>query len=74
MTEWERLWSSYIQTKIWDQIKSGLDWFACEKDEVLQPRLQSATNMARDREDFMRRYMTTLFSEFIKSEQEKRQK
>lgn len=60
--------------KIWDQIKSGLDWFACEKDEVLQPRLQSATNMARDREDFMRRYMTTLFSEFIKSEQEKRQK
>lgn len=60
--------------KLWNQIKGELNWFACEREEVLQPRLQTATNKAEGREDFMRRYRSVPFPEFIKEEQAKRKR
>lgn len=60
--------------EVWEQIQNELNWFVCEKEEALQPRLQSATNVAKDREYLMRRYMTVPFLEFIEAEQEKRKK
>lgn len=60
--------------KVWNQIKGNLNWFECEREEVLQPRLQTATNAAKGRESFMQQYMAKPFTEFIKEEQEKRKR
>ncbi len=33
--------------KIWDEIKEELHWFACEKEDVLQPRLLQPTMLSK---------------------------
>ncbi len=50
--------------EIWEQVKDGLYWFACEEEAALQPRLKSPTKPARGRRRFMHFYRTLPFSVF----------
>lgn len=52
--------------KIWEEIKTHTDWFACEKEQALQPRLQSPTEAAKGRRLFMAAYRALPFSFLIK--------
>ena len=38
---------------VWAEIREELDWFPCEKEELLQPRLLGPTPAARNRKLFM---------------------
>lgn len=40
--------------RIWELIKEELNWFSCEREELLQPRLVEPTPVAKGREIFMR--------------------
>ncbi|MCI8327185.1 MAG: 4Fe-4S dicluster domain-containing protein [Lachnospiraceae bacterium] len=51
--------------EIWEQIKEELLWFACEKKDVLQPRLLKPTDMAKRRQCFMMFYKILPFSLFL---------
>lgn len=42
--------------RIWKEIEQDLIWFSCDKADVLQPRLQQPTDMARGRYAFMLLY------------------
>ncbi len=47
---------SYKAKKIWDEIKEELNWFKCEKQDLLQPRLWKPTEQAKGRWLFMLLY------------------
>lgn len=48
--------------EIWEQVKVNLLWFACGREDVLQPRLQSPTEAAKGRGWFMFFYKLLPFS------------
>lgn len=52
--------------KIWDEIKECAVWFACEKEQALQPRLLGPTRAAKGRKLFMAAYKVLPFSRLIK--------
>lgn len=39
--------------EVWEQVRSELDWFACERADALQPRLAGPTPASRFRSAFM---------------------
>lgn len=51
--------------EIWENIKNDIDWFECKKEEILQPRLCTPTNSAKEREKFMKLYKRLPFIEFL---------
>lgn len=51
--------------KVWEEVKKGADWFECREEEVLQPRLNSPTGVAKRRRDFMRLYRLLPFERFL---------
>lgn len=51
---------------IWEKIKKGMDWFECEKKDVLQPRLLAPVTAAKRRRQFMMLYSILPFSLIIK--------
>lgn len=51
---------------IWDQIQEDMNWFACEKKDLMQPRLMEPTERPKGRERFMRLYGRLPFSVFIR--------
>ncbi len=52
--------------KIWNQIKTELNWFACTKEHVLQPRLLKPAEPARGRKRFMKMYERIPFEIIVK--------
>ena len=52
--------------EIWNNVKEKTRWFACEKEEILQPRLGFPTDMAERRSEFMALYRILPFSVFLK--------
>ena len=50
--------------EIWEQIKADLRWFACGKEDVLQPRLTGPTKAAGGRKRFQSLYRALPFSVF----------
>lgn len=50
---------------IWDEVESGANWFECSKEEVLQPRLSSPTEVAKQRGKFMILYRWLPFWRFL---------
>lgn len=52
--------------EIWDDVKEKTRWFACEKEEILQPRLISPTQAAKKRNELMNLYRTLPFPAFLK--------
>lgn len=52
--------------EIWNNVKEKTRWFACEKEEILQPRLRFPTDMAERRSEFMALYRILPFSVFLK--------
>ncbi len=42
--------------EIWDQIRETVNWFECQKEDVLQPRLLGPTEAAASRKTFMTLY------------------
>ncbi|NBI64458.1 4Fe-4S dicluster domain-containing protein [Clostridiales bacterium] len=48
--------------EIWDQVKERTVWFACEKEQALQPRLLAPTRAAKGRGLFMAAYKVLPFS------------
>ena len=53
-----------VAREIWEQVKEGLNWFACREEDVLQPRLKSPTEAARGRRRFMGLYKMLPFPVF----------
>ncbi len=51
---------------IWDEIKEQAVWFACEKEQMLQPRLLEPTRAAKGRRLLMTAYKVLPFSLWIK--------
>lgn len=51
---------------IWEQIREDMTWFACKKEEILQPRLIGPTRAAPERKLFMILYRLVPFSFFLK--------
>ena len=52
--------------KIWEQVRKNMDWFECEKDDLMQPRLSGPSGMAKARRLFMMLYKILPFSFFIR--------
>lgn len=52
--------------KIWNEIMAELNWFACTKEDVLQPRLLEPTGSATSRKVFMWLYQVTSFRMIVK--------
>ena len=52
--------------KIWEQIQEAVDWFECEKENLLQPRLIEPSRKARARKLYMMLYRALPFSLFIR--------
>ncbi len=52
--------------KIWEKIKKEADWFACGKQDILQPRLRTPTAVAQKRKQFMIAYNILPFSLVMK--------
>lgn len=50
----------------WDGIKAHTAWFACEKEQIIQPRLQSPAGAARGRRLFMAAYKALPFAFLLK--------
>lgn len=50
--------------RIWEEIKGDLSWFACEREDVLQPRLKTPVPAPERRGAFMRLYGILPFSVF----------
>lgn len=51
---------------IWSQVCEDMNYFECEKNDLLQPRLLEPTGMAKEREHVMRLYRMLPFSVFIR--------
>lgn len=51
--------------RVWDEVKEGADWFECREEEVLQPRLNGPTGVAKKRGEFMRLYRWLPFESFL---------
>ncbi|NBI91541.1 4Fe-4S dicluster domain-containing protein [Lachnospiraceae bacterium] len=51
--------------ELWKELKKETRWFACQKEDVLQPRLQTPTMAAKRRGLFMKAYERLPFSLFI---------
>ena len=49
---------------MWEDIKEETSWFACEEEDVLQPRLVSPTLMPKGRKGFMAFYRMLPFPVF----------
>ncbi len=47
---------SDLAEEIWDEIKNEVCWFACEKEDILQPRLLEAVRLPRFRHAFLSLY------------------
>ncbi len=52
--------------KVWNAVKGETAWFACKKEEVLQPRLLTPTAVAKNRGYFMMLYRMLPFPVFAK--------
>ncbi len=50
---------------VWGEIKDELSWFACKREEILQPRLQTPTARAKRRGLYMAAYRILPFSVFL---------
>ena len=50
---------------IWENIKGEMRWFACDEQEVLQPRLVSPTKQPEKRKLYMNLYRWLPFSVWI---------
>ena len=50
----------------WKEIEKDVRWFACEKEDVLQPRLREPTKAAKHRKMFMELYRKLPFSMLVK--------
>ena len=51
--------------EIWEQVKGELRWFACSRENALQPRLKSPTPVAKGRKWFMALYRMLPFPVFL---------
>lgn len=51
--------------EIWEEVKEELSWFACKKEEILQPRLTGPTAKAGGRGIYMTLYRFLPFSVFL---------
>ena len=47
--------------EIWQSVRESVRWFACNKEEALQPRLIEPTKPAKYRKLFMKAYQTLPF-------------
>lgn len=52
--------------EVWESVRENVNWFSCEKEEVLQPRLLRPTQKAPGRKVFMKLYQTLPFALFMK--------
>lgn len=52
--------------KIWDEIREETRWIACERDDIMQPRLLKPTNAAKGRWRFMLLYKVLPFSVMVR--------
>lgn len=52
--------------EVWEQVKDSLDWFACKREDILQPRLKSPTEAAKGRGRFMFFYRLLPFGAFVR--------
>lgn len=50
----------------WKEIEKNARWFACEKKDILQPRLKEPVKAAKHRRLFMELYQRLPFSMFVK--------
>lgn len=51
---------------IWNAIKDQVNWFVCEKEEIMQPRLYKPTIAPKGRKQIMTLYKVLPFSIFVK--------
>ncbi len=51
--------------EIWDDIKDQTRWFSCKREEILQPRLMTPTEVAKGRGLLMNLYKVLPFSIFL---------
>ena len=49
-------------SEVWEQVRDKVVWFSCEKEDALQPRLESPTPAARTRGVFMLSFRILPFS------------
>lgn len=47
--------------EVWGSVKESVRWFACSKEEILQPRLLEPTRQAKHRKLFMKAYQVLPF-------------
>ncbi len=52
--------------EIWREMEAEVSWFACKRDEILQPRLMNPTSRAKGRGIFMALYKFLPFSVFLR--------
>lgn len=52
--------------KIWNQVQEAMNWFACEREDLMQPRLHMPVGMPGGRRLFMVLYSLLPFSLFIR--------
>lgn len=52
--------------KVWEEVKKEVSWFACEREELLQPRLTEPTGEGKGRRIFMSLYRVLPFSFIIR--------
>lgn len=52
--------------RVWNEIENETHWFACSREDLLQPRLLSPTNAAKNRWKFIILYKILPFSALIK--------
>lgn len=51
---------------IWEQVRQEMNWFECEKNQLLQPRLLTPVDISKKRELYMKLYKKLPFSLLIR--------